>query len=251
MAATLPPQITHQHPHDVAPKLGEAVGQSRAVRPRLVGRRSGALITFHPVTSRCFLPGKSKSESKPREQAPDCQQWTGRRCQGCCSYTKLLRTQRGSAPTSFADRAAKRRKSSATARGSESNAGVGLVLRGEQVRLPRCSLLNVPPTGAEKVARVRQKVSQKSCWTPRMSGWKRSRAPERARLGLFPCTIGVRGRPEHTANSSKQCASPRVTRCPPPRTHTPPNGKRNHTRQKLNRREDTFIITFFAMYKYY
>lgn len=111
-----PPQITHQHPHDVAPKLGEAVGQSGAVRPRLVGRRSGALITFHPVRSRCFLPGKT--ESKPREQAPDCQQWTGRRCQGCCSYTKLLWTQRGSAPTSFTDRAAKRRKRSATARGS-------------------------------------------------------------------------------------------------------------------------------------
>lgn len=95
---TPPPHITHQHPHDVAPKLGEAVGQCRVGRPRLVGRRSGASISFHPATSRRFLPGKSaaKAGSKPREQ-----QWTRRRCQGCCCSAKLPWTQRGGAPTSL------------------------------------------------------------------------------------------------------------------------------------------------------
>lgn len=145
-AATLPPQITHQHPHDVAPKLGEAVGQSRAVRPWLVGRRSGALIALHPTTGRRFLfrfQPAAKVESNPREQGPDCQQRTGRRYQGCCPYTKLLWTQRGSAPTSLGVirnvRAAKRRKRSRDSRGSESNTELGLVLRGQQVRSPRCS----------------------------------------------------------------------------------------------------------------
>lgn len=48
-----PPPQTYQHPHNVRPQLGETVGSSSAICLRLIGRRTGPLITFHNVRKLC------------------------------------------------------------------------------------------------------------------------------------------------------------------------------------------------------